>query len=198
MYALLNSQTLKLEIGLDGTLIEGLRIDATAYVKYGDEIATKVVVEAEYNGITVALDAYYVYDGGYGKVYLNLTEFNGKAYDAKVYCDIKETVEAVQKLIALFGKESGIAMAEEESATLAKALEVLLALDYNQILKVNNEKLEVTVNADEILKAFEIDLGIEIGEVKLEYIKDSSELVGSAPSLGLDLALMGKIGRAHV
>ncbi len=37
-------------------------------------------------------------------------------------------------------------MAEEESATLAKALEVLLALDYNQILKVNNEKLEVTVN----------------------------------------------------
>ncbi len=58
VYALLNSQTLKLEIGLDGTLIEGLRIDATAYVKYGDETATKVVVEAEYNGITVALDAY--------------------------------------------------------------------------------------------------------------------------------------------
>ena len=191
VYALLNSQTLKLEIGLDGTLIEGLRIDATAYVKYGDEIATKVVVEAEYNGITVALDAYYVYDGGYGKVYLNLTEFNGKAYDAKVYCEIKETIEAVQKLIALFGKESGIATAEEESTTLAKALEVLLGLDYNQILKVNNEKLEVTVNADEILKAFEIDLGIEIGEVKLEYIKDSSELVGCAPSLGLDLALTG-------
>ena len=191
VYALLNSQTLKLEIGLDGTLIEGLRIDATAYVKYGDETATKVMVEAEYNGITVALDAYYVYDGGYGKVYLNLTEFNGKAYDAKVYCDIKETVEAVQKLIALFGKESGMATSEEESATLAKALEVLLALDYNQILKVNNEKLEVTVNADEILKAFEIDLGIEIGEVKLAYINGSSELVGSAPSLGLDLALTG-------
>ena len=191
VYALLNSQTLKLEIGLDGTLIEGLRIDATAYVKYGDETATKVAVEAEYNGITVALDAYYVYDGGYGKVYLNLTEFNGKVYDAKVYCEIKETVEAVQKLIALFGKESGIATAEEESTTLAKALEVLLALDYNQILKVNNEKLEVTVNADEILKAFEIDLGIEIGEVKLAYINGSSELVGSAPSLGLDLALTG-------
>ncbi len=191
VYALLNSQTLKLEMGLDGTLIEGLRIDATAYVKYGDETATKVMVEAEYNGITVALDAYYVYDGGYGKVYLNLTEFNGKAYDAKVYCDIKETVEAVQKLIALFGKESGMATSEEESATLAKALEVLLALDYNQILKVNNEKLEVTVNADEILKAFEIDLGIEIGEVKLAYINGSSELVGSAPSLGLDLALTG-------
>ena len=191
VYALLNSQTLKLEMGLDGTLIEGLRIDATAYVKYGDETATKVAVEAEYNGITVALDAYYVYDGGYGKVYLNLTEFNGKVYDAKVYCEIKETVEAVQKLIALFGKESGMATSEEESATLAKALEVLLALDYNQILKVNNEKLEVTVNADEILKAFEIDLGIEIGEVKLAYINGSSELVGSAPSLGLDLALTG-------
>ena len=194
VYALLNSQTLKLEIGLDGTLIEGLRIDATAYVKYGDEIATKVMVEAEYKGITVALDAYYVYDGGYGKVYLNLTEFNGKAYDAKVYCEIKETVEAVQKLIALFGKESGMATSEEESATLAKALEVLLGLDYNQILKVNNEKLEVTVNADEILKAFEIDLGIEIGEVNLTYIKGSSELVGSAPSLGLDLSLTGSDG----
>ena len=191
VYALLNSQTLKLEMGLDGTLIEELRIDATAYVKYGDEIATKVAVEAEYKGITVALDAYYVYDGGYGKVYLNLTEFNGKAYDAKVYCEIKETVEAVQKLIALFDKESGMATSEEESTTLAKALEVLLALDYNQILKVNNEKLEVTVNADEILKAFEIDLGIEIGEIKLAYIKNSSELVGSAPSLGLDLTLTG-------
>ena len=188
VYAILNSKTLKVELGLDG-LIEGLNLNAVAYVNYKDEIATKVDITAEYEGISLALNAYYVYDGGYGKVYLNLTEFNGNAYDAKVYCDIKDTVDAVKQIIALFGTESAT-LSDGQSDVLAKAISYALGLNYNDIIEADNTSLKVTVDVDEILGVFGVDLGIQFGKAALEYTTNST-LTANIENIGLSVKVTG-------
>ena len=188
VYAILNSKTLKVELGLDG-LIEGLNLNAVAYVNYKDEIATKVDITAEYEGISLALNAYYVYDGGYGKVYLNLTEFNGNAYDAKVYCDIKDTVDAVKQIIALFGTERAT-LSYGQSDVLAKAISYALGLNYNDIIEADNTSLKVTVDVDEILGVFGVDLGIQFGKAALEYTTNST-LTANIENIGLSVKVTG-------
>ena len=188
VYAILNSKTLKVELGLDG-LIEGLNLNAVAYVNYKDEIASKVEITAEYEGISLALNAYYVYDGGYGKLYLNLTEFNGNAYDAKVYCDIKDTVDAVKQIIALFGTESAT-LSDGQSDVLAKAISYALGLNYNDIIEADNTSLKVTVDVDEILGVFGVDLGIQFGKAALEYTTNST-LTANIENIGLSVKVTG-------
>ncbi len=188
VYAILNSKTLKVELGLDG-LIEGLNLNAVAYVNYKDEIASKVDITAEYEGISLALNAYYVYDGGYGKLYLNLTEFNGNAYDAKVYCDIKDTVDAVKQIIALFGTERAT-LSDGQSDVLAKAISYALGLNYNDIIEADNTSLKVTVDVDEILGVFGVDLGIQFGKAALEYTTNST-LTANIENIGLSVKVTG-------
>ncbi len=188
VYAILNSKTLKVELGLNG-LIEGLNLNAVAYVNYKDEIATKVDITAEYEGISLALNAYYVYDGGYGKLYLNLTEFNGNAYDAKVYCDIKDTVDAVKQIIALFGTERAT-LSDGQSDVLAKAISYALGLNYNDIIEADNTSLKVTVDVDEILGVFGVDLGIQFGKAALEYSTNST-LTANIENIGLSVKVTG-------
>ncbi len=188
VYAILNSKTLKVELGLDG-LIEGLNLNAVAYVNYKDEIASKVEITAEYEGISLALNAYYVYDGGYGKLYLNLTEFNGNAYDAKVYCDIKDTVDAVKQIIALFGTERAT-LSYGQSDVLAKAISYALGLNYNDIIEADNTSLKVTVDVDEILGVFGVDLGIQFGKAALEYTTNST-LTANIENIGLSVKVTG-------
>ena len=188
VYAILNSKTLKVELGLDG-LIEGLNLNAVAYVNYKDEIASKVEITAEYEGISLALNAYYVYDGGYGKLYLNLTEFNGNAYDAKVYCDIKDTVDAVKQIIALFGTERAT-LSDGQSDVLAKAISYALGLNYNDIIEADNTSLKVTVDVDEILGVFGVDLGIQFGKAALEYTTNST-LTANIENIGLSVKVTG-------
>ena len=192
--ALLNSNSYKLGLKLDDTLVEGLNLDADVSVSLKGGVSAFAGVQAEYKGLTVALDVYYVYDKDYGKAYINLTEFNGTAYNAKVYCDIKELADTIGKLIGSVNSVSEEPANERTESLLVSVINKLLALDFGKIItdiKGDGNSVGVSVNVDEILKAFEIDLGIEIGEINLAYIKDSSELVGSAPSLGLDLALTG-------
>ncbi len=183
--ALLNADVIRVNLQLADKLVEGLTAQATAFVSVGETPAVRVSMTVNYNRISAKLNAYYVYDGGYGKVYINLTELNGQQLNAKIYCDIKEVAEAIQKLI---GTQISPEIQMPE-ITVSKVIEVILQLDYNTLLKADNEKLAITVNADEVLNGLGIDLGMSFGEITLEYEKATSELTGEIPALGVKLGV---------
>ena len=112
---------------------------------------------------------------------------------AKVFCDINDAYETVNRIISKFKPAGADTVAVyAETDLISKVIETLLKLDYNEIIHATNEKLEVNLNVDEILSGLEISLGgISFGNLHLEYVTASGQLSGTLEKLGLSLNLSG-------
>lgn len=200
-YELLNGKAISVSLGLDGTCesvpyIKGATANGTALIKLSKDFKTIEVktddLVIDYNGLSAKLGLYYTInlsDKTYGKVFVHLTELDKRAVDAKVYCDIKDTVSAVTALINSFKTPNG---ATPEA--YASVVDTVLAIDFGAMitsLNANAEKIELGANVDEVLKALKVNLGFKLGNVNLELsLKDGkANLNGSLPSLGLTLGV---------
>ena len=195
VFNILNSKTVKVNIGLDDNFIEGLTLDAVAYLALGSDIAAYVEISALYKGVSLKLNANYIYEGTYGKIYLHVTEINGEEVDAKVYCDIDDAVTTIKDIIAIFSGNSNV-------NTLKSSAEDELAAIINKVLKLNfatllgkitgdNNRLTLNINVDELLKVFDVSLDMQFGTVELTVDRVHEQISGSAPSLGLNVNIEG-------
>ncbi len=194
VYNILSSNTVKIDLGLDGTLIEGLTLDASAYLSIGSAIAADVELSALYKGISLKLGARYIYErAAYGKLYLHATEINGTAVDAKVYCDVGDTVDAVKQIISLF-RLAASAEAEAAGNELADIINKVLNLDFAAIIgKVsgNADALSLEINVDRLLEGLGVSLGMDFGTLALDFNRADEIISGSVSGLGLSLAVSG-------
>lgn len=205
VYSILNSKTVKLDLGLEDKLIEGLTLDASAYLTLGSAIAAKVDVSASYKGISLKLDASYEIDtasGDYGNVYLHVSEINGTAVNARVYCNVKDTVKSIQDIIAIFKGGNGDAgsettpddVVEEAKNELAEIINKVLNLNFEKIvgsLNGNAEKISLEVDVDEILRGLDVSLGVEFGKLSLSVEKADPKIHGYVSSLGVTVDITG-------
>lgn len=214
VYDVLTSDAIRVQIGLDDKLVKGLTLDAVAYVVVGSDVAANVSITAEYKGVSLSLDAAYIYEGSsYGKIYLHVKEFNGQSLDAKVFCDIGDTVKTVKDVIALFSdnNDSGVsAMAEEAAAaqdTLADIINRVLNLNFSEVIgkvKGNDEVISVEIDVDAILTGLGIDLesiikdnGVDLGledysAGKLSLAIDADgTITGSLSNIGFGIEICG-------
>lgn len=206
VYSMLNSNTLKVDIGFDGSkqgvipALDGLKLSASAYVALGNEIATKADISAEYMGVSAKLSAYYdvnIYGNNYGRAYLNLTEFNGVKLDAKVCADISDSYAAVQQLLSVINgsasspAEYAATRSEESANKLAAIVNGVLSLDYGKVigdLYASNSEIRVSADVDAVVGALGLDLnGLKFGTAALKLNLNS----GKQAALGLKLAALG-------
>ncbi len=210
VYELLDSPSYKVSIGLDGSAeleyINGLVLDATAYIKPENafkKISASVDMEVSYAGLSALLNVYYTIapqSGGYGDIYIHLKKINETDVSAKIYCDIKDLTETVKELLSSFnGKEvqTYSEISEDSANTVASLVNKIISLDFGTIikeLKASQDKLNLTLDIDEILGALGVDFGIALGEVSLELGKDEAgkaTLGGRLPAMGAALGLGG-------
>lgn len=195
VYSILSSKTIKVDLDLADKLIEGLTLNADAYVSIGSDIAAKMDISADYKGISLKLDASYIYDKtGYGKVYLHVSEVNGKAVNAKIYCDIKDTVDTVKDIIELFKGTGSDTPSESVKTELAEIINKVLNLNFEKIIgKVsgNNNSISLDVNVKELLAELDVNLGLNVGELSLTLDREPARLSGSLPALGLGIEISG-------
>ena len=210
--ALLSCNSYELNVKLNGTKISesidltSLTVDGTAKVAIKDgRVSVALPVSVGYNGYTVSLTAYYTValsGGDYGDIYLDIEKMTVKTGEtesreiilgAKVFCDINDAYETVNRIISKFKSAGADTVAVyAETDLISKVIETLLKLDYNEIIHATNEKLEVNLNVDEILSGLEISLGgISFGNLHLEYVTASGHLSGTLEKLGLSLNLSG-------
>ncbi len=206
VHGLLNSNTVKVNLNFNGdnqnviSYLRGLDLSAAAYVELGSDIATKIDFTVSYEGVSAKLSAYYdvnIHGGNYGKVYLTLTELNGEAMNAKVYCDISDTVNAVKQLITTInGAQSGATpatLAEKGGAvnSLSEIVNAVLNLNFGRILGdlyASNSQMRVSVNIDELVSGIGIDVGgTKFGNAALVLNLDNDKKA----TLGLTLAALG-------
>ncbi|MDE5721953.1 MAG: hypothetical protein K2I30_04340 [Clostridia bacterium] len=212
VYNMLESDTLKVKIGLDGTdnkvisYLDGVKLSAEAYVALGSEIATKADIFAEYAGLSVKLSAYYdvnIHGGNYGKVYLNLTEFNGVKLDAKVYSNLNDTVTAVKQLISAVNGATPATLSEagtqEQVNKLAGIVNGVLNMNFGKVigsgLYASNSEIRVNVDVDEIIGALGLNLnGMQFGTAALKLNlgnKKNTSLSLGLSALGLNMSVEG-------
>lgn len=213
VYNMLNSNTLKVGINFDGTKqgvipeLDGVKLTANAYVALGNEIATKADITAEYAGASAKLTAYYdinIHGGNYGKVYLNLTEFNGVKFDAKIYSNINDTLTAVDGLLSAINASNASPAAyaavqsEENVNKLVAIINGVLNLDFGKVigsdLYASNSEIRVSADVDAIVGALGLDLnGLKFGTaaLKLNLNGDKASLNLSLAALGLNVSVAG-------
>ena len=200
VYKILNSKTIKVDIGLDDKLIDGLSLDATAYLSIGSDIAANVSVSALYEGISLKLDASYIYDNSaYGKIYLHVTEINGTAVDAKVYSDIGDTVSAVESIIAIFNGNQksatdGVKVTAEAEESLVAIINKVLNLNFSKIIgniESTTSTISLDINVDELLKGLDVSLGFDFGKVALTLDSANNTISGNLEDLGLAIVIGG-------
>ena len=197
IYEILTSNTIAVDITLDDKLIEGLTLNAKAYLAIGTDIAARVEISALYKDISLQLDATYIYDGSsYGKIYLHVGEINGKAVDAKIYCDIGDAADAIEDIIALFGDE------KVQVPSIAEQAEVELASIINKVLNLNFAKvigrvygdedvISLDINVDELLNGLGVSLDINFGTLTLTVDRANTKISGSISELGLNVDITG-------
>lgn len=209
VYSLLSKPSYNISFTLNGTEISdkidlrGLKAEGVATVAAeGNCVRVQLPLTVSYGEYGVELTAYYTVnlsDGSYGKVYINvtsLTVLNEKIQlDAKVHCDVAAAVDGIKEIINKF-LPSSEAVGEQtvQVDMLAKVIQVLLKLDYNEIIFATNEKLCVTLNVDELLSSLDISLGVTFGELDLQFIVASATLNGRLEQLGLEVTLNGNDG----
>lgn len=206
--ALLNAETLQIAINYTGknytqlkVNLDGLTAESIANIKFSDNF-NKVQVNAPivvaYKGYTAKLDIYYeiaIDSKTYGKVYVTVNELNGKILSAKVKGDISSIVDSVKELIELFAEQSG-APKEQDSQKLAEGtgtmLDKLLAMDFTKVISLltaDNSGVNLSVNADELLKALSINFdSLTIGEASIKATLEQNAIVllATLPAVGLD------------
>ncbi len=199
VFSILESKTVKVDLCLEDKLISGLNLNASAYLSLGSEITAKLDVSADYKGISLKLGAGYEIDmnsGDYGNVYLHVSEINGKAVNAKIYCNIKDTAESVKNIIALFkGNGGGADTASEETAdSLAQIINKVLNLNFGKIigsLNGNSQELSLEVDVDELLKGLDVSLGIGFGKLSVAIDRENPKIHGYVSSLGVSIDVTG-------
>ncbi|MDE7440402.1 MAG: leucine-rich repeat protein [Clostridia bacterium] len=199
VYNLLKNNKIKIYIGLDDTLIEGLKLNASSHLFIAKDIAAVAEIEAEYKGISLKLNATYIYEKtSYGKIYLHVSEFNGKEVNAKVYCNIEDTVNAVKDIIALFesnGEADGSTVtAPETKVELATIINKVLNLNFSEIIgnvKGDADSISVDLNVDNLLAGLDVSLGFNFGTLALSFDREPAKLSGSLSGLGLNVEITG-------
>ncbi len=199
VYKLFNSNTVKISIGLDDKLIEGLTLTANSYLSIGSKISAYAEISAVYKGVSLKLDATYIYENtAYGKIYLHVSEFNGRAVNAKINCDIKDTVTAVKNLISLFASDgsvdSGTVTVPETGVKLATVINKVLNLDFSEIIgsvKGDGNSVSLEINVDKLLAGLDVSLGIDFGTLALKVVPGAdgkpAVISGGVSGLGLDI-----------
>ncbi|MGN0812761.1 MAG: hypothetical protein ACI4MQ_04535, partial [Candidatus Coproplasma sp.] len=190
--------------------IKNITATATVYVDFATGLAVQVNASLSYKVdentfITATLKVYFNYDKDtIGDVIVVLDSINGVATDAKVYCNVTELKTAIETLIAYVSPKNEEVNSTEESTatdqatqTAASVLEKLITADFNTLVKQINAKTNVfnlTVNVDEILKLFDLNTGLTLGDATLEYnhategeIKDL--LTAKMENLGVSLTV---------
>lgn len=214
--SLLTADLIKAQISLDGsgdsvTLKElsGVKADLTAYLDSdGIAAAADIDVSYTYQGKTVSasLTAYYenIKDaenaGKYGEIILSLTAINGKAVNAKVYCNIDDVAEAVKTLLNYANVQLKPFEMSGGSVELDGILTKLVQADFAKLLTVleaDGSGARVGVNVDEALKLFGVNTNLQLGNVSLAYNRGNSDelLVANVPALGLSATVCGAKGQ---
>ncbi|MGN1372942.1 MAG: hypothetical protein ACI4VK_02715, partial [Candidatus Coproplasma sp.] len=165
--------------------IKNITADATAYVDFATGLAAQVNVNVSYRVedgkfITASLKVYFNYDKDtIGDVIVVIDGINGVATNAKVYCNVTEIKTAIETLISYVApKNEEVNSTSETTATdtqteaAASVLEKLITADFTKLIKQINASENVfnlTVDVDEILKLFDLNTGLTLGEATLEY-----------------------------
>lgn len=211
VYNVLNSKTIEVDFSLNDKLIEGLDLHVTANVRLASEIAANVKIEASLGDVSIILQASYERVGTYGIVYLHVTNINGIEANAKIKCNIDDTVTAVKDLISIFNKsEDGesdiqtLAAAEESSNSLANLINKVLNLNFAKIIgqvKANADEISLEIDVDQLLSGLGIDLdellagtdvelGLNFGKATLAISSDGV-ISGTLPEIGLGISVKG-------
>lgn len=209
VYEMLNSDTLKVDLTLDGdgegviSALNGADVALTAYLGLGNELSLKTDISASYGGVSAKLSAYYginLSNGGYGTVYLNLTELNGKTVDGKVYCDISRTVEAVGQLVSSVSgaqtRTSAVTYSEGSAAGLAQIINKALCLDFGKIfgdIYASNSQIRLSLDIDGVISGMGVDAnGLKFGTAALALNNGEKASFNLAlPALGFTAAVSG-------
>lgn len=207
VYNLLNSNTLKVSFGIDGTkegvinMLSGLKIDVDSYVELGSDTAAKVDLSVALGEASAKLSAYYnvnIHSGSYGTVYLTLNEVNGKPVGARILCNINSTIDAVKDLVAVInGQSDGTATPSvnaidtQTENRLAVIINKVLNLDFSKVfgeIYAANSEIRVSVSVDEILGGLGINFdNVKFGNAALALGKDGADRA----TLSLGLAALG-------
>ncbi|MGN0806396.1 MAG: hypothetical protein ACI4MC_05090, partial [Candidatus Coproplasma sp.] len=193
--AILNAKTLAVELTFNGAdfsattdipaELKNLTVNATVYVDFATGLAAQANASVAYKvdenkSMTATLKVYFSYDKStYGDIIVALDSINGVETSVKVYCNISELKTAIETLIAYVtpkneavNSSEGATVTDGATETAASVLENLITADFNALLKDVNTSanvLNLTVNADEILKLFDLDAGLNVGDVCLVY-----------------------------
>ncbi len=207
--ALANADLFKVNLSLDGSAegvtlnqIKDLNADLTAYLSLnGIAVSADAAVSYNYNGNKISAKISVWYDNQTNKLALYLSEVMGAEVGVKLYCNVDELVNGIGEIldfagVSLGGDESGIKL------ELSSVLSDLLSADFETllpVLKTNANGLNISANADEIIKIFGADLGISFGNVDLAYLHgEEPKLFASAPALGLNIEICGADGEISV
>ncbi|MDE7305976.1 MAG: hypothetical protein K2N33_01160, partial [Clostridia bacterium] len=209
VYNMLNSDSLKVQLKLDGSgnkvisALDGADVELTAYLSLGNELSLKTDLSASYGGVSAKLSAYYgvnLSNGGYGVVYLNLTELNGKPMDGKIRCNINETVDAVKQLISSISgaqaQTSAVAYSESDANGLAQIINKALCLDFEKIfgdVYASNSQIRLSLDIDEVIGGLGIDVnGLKFGTAALALNNgEKASFALSLPALGFTASVSG-------
>ncbi|MGN1103497.1 MAG: hypothetical protein ACI4QI_01345, partial [Candidatus Coproplasma sp.] len=195
--------------------IADITANVTAYVDIATGLAAQVNADVSYKVddgkfITVTIKVYFDYDKDtIGNVMVVLDSINGVATSAKVCCNISELKTAIETLITyVTPKNEAVNSTEETTAadtatqTTASVLDKLINADFNKLLtaiNANTNVFNLTVDVDEILNLFDINVGLTLGEATLEYnhkaMAESKDLLtASVANAGVSL----KVGASDV
>ncbi len=193
----------EVNISFDGDKIEqvkGLKAEAMAYADIkGLAVYTEVAVYYTYNDLPISaeLRAWYNYDKTTnGEVVLCLDKLNGTEVSVTVSAEINKTVEAVKELLNYCNVQLDMP-SMGGNVQLENVLTSVLSADLSTLipeLATTTDGLKLGVNADEVIKLFNVEIPLTIGTVNLAYSHSNCNLTASVPALGLEVTISGKQG----
>lgn len=204
-----DADLLKAHIFLDGSAegvtvkeLNGITAELDVYVNLENAaVAAALEIGYSYGGdrVSAKLSVWYENGGsGLGKIVLSLNEINGAPLAAKVYCDITEIKDAVT---ALFDY-ADIKLTPFESADGGPAADIIsqiLGADFAKLFPVlenGSDRLNISLNADEILSLLNVNADISLGNVSFAYDRTAeSKLTAKAPALGISAEIVGAAGK---
>lgn len=165
--------------------LAGLTATATAYVDFATGLTAQVEAVVSYKvdeskSISATIKVYFNYDANtIGDLIVVLDSINGVATSAKVRCNVSELSTAIQTLISYVApKNEAVNSTESATATdpatqtAASVLDKLITADFAKLITDINASANIfnlSVNVDEILNLFDLNLGLTLGEATLEY-----------------------------
>ena len=198
IYDILNSNTVKIDLSLSDELVKGLTLDATAYVSIASEVASDFEISITYKtyeDISLKLSVSYVIESG--NLYIRLTEFNGNAVNAKVYCNVADAVDTISGLISAFNggmQNPDNAQALASSKEIAGIINKILNINFGKVIgniRGDENSISFNINIDQLLKNFDVSLGFELGTLTLTLDKANGKISGSDTTLGLNVDISG-------